>query len=174
MVAPRKLSAALAVITRYYLDESYIGLRDLAFQTPPAELGLQPAPREVWGVLMEIGFEQGVSTLLALADGAISLYSSSGGGTIGLGGHDGPRAAADEWLAAAQQYVWWTAPTSRIPLPLPGRIRFYFLTGSGIRTIEAGEEELLQQSHPFSPYFFLAQALLTRIRLHLEGQPAAI
>jgi hypothetical protein len=34
-------------------------------------------------VLMELGLEQGVATMVAFADGTVSLYFSGGGGIIG-------------------------------------------------------------------------------------------
>ena len=42
-----------------------------------------PLRPDVWGVLMELGLEQGVATMVAFADGTVSLYFSGGGGIIG-------------------------------------------------------------------------------------------
>jgi hypothetical protein len=62
--------------------EIYTKLRDHILTGKAAETsGLKPAANEVWGVMMEIGTSNGVASFVALADGTVSLYTSSGAST---------------------------------------------------------------------------------------------
>src|SRR4029453_5694813 len=70
-------------------SEVYDGLRQQLLQIDPSEVGLSPTAQlaRVWGLMMETGHFNAVSTLLCLAAGTTSLYLSSGGGIIGAGEH---------------------------------------------------------------------------------------
>src|SRR5215470_17118778 len=71
-------------------ESIYKELRDGIFTTSPDEVGIirsQDNPN-VWGVVMETGYPEGVATLVSLADGTTSLYLEGGGGIIGGGAHD--------------------------------------------------------------------------------------
>lgn len=87
----------------YQLAEAYTGLRNLVFEATPSQLGLRPAPTEVWAVLMETGYPDAIVTLVAIADGTVSIYFSNGGGIIGLGQHAGPARAAKSFLGVASK-----------------------------------------------------------------------
>lgn len=155
---------------KYELDDGYKGLRQMALTTPPQALGIAPkSADEVWGVLMETGFPEGAATLVAMGDGAVSLYYSTGGGTIGLGDHPGPRQAADALLGTAQAFSRQAEPTKDFPLPHPDAVRFYLLTSSGPRTVEAKEDDLGNGRHRFSQLFYAAHHLLTAIRESQES-----
>jgi hypothetical protein len=130
----------------------------------PAEVGLSPTPgNRIWGLLVEIGYPGAVATLVTIADGAVSLYFSNGGGVIGIGQHEGPRKAA--FLGSA-------TPASSFPLPAQGHVTFYFLTFDGILTSDAGEDDLKSNRHPLSPLFHGAHDVITQARLVDEGRVA--
>ena len=59
----------------------YTRMRDGILSLAPAEAGIVPSPQcpHVWGVLAELGFDDGCVTLVSLADGTTSLYFSGGG-----------------------------------------------------------------------------------------------
>ena len=61
--------------------DTYQGLRDLAFKSSRAKLGLSPTsvPTQPWGVIMDWGVTKGTVTVVAFSDGSASVYLSSGG-----------------------------------------------------------------------------------------------
>ena len=81
----------------------FADLRNKALRLTRAELGLPAGrvPTEPFGVLMEMGYENGSATVVALGEGSASIYLSTGGGSIGGGGHDPVRKAALAMVATA-------------------------------------------------------------------------
>jgi len=151
----------------------YTELRNMVLTTRPEALGLRPADNEIWGVMMETGFTNAVVTLVALADGTASVYLSNGGGTIGLGPKRGPGRAGKELIALAQQFVVHAKPTSSFPLPQPGFMRFYLLSGNGVLAAEANANDLAQGGQSLSPLFYKGQELLYEIRMVEEENRVA-
>lgn len=153
-------------------QEATRGLREQALMLEPGRVGLEPTPErpDVWGVLMETGYPRAVVTLVAFADGTISLYFSSGGGTLGAGGHDSVRAAAEVFLDATQAYHAAFAPAAATPAPDVGRVRFYVRTFDGTRTAEADEQDLGSGRHPLAPVFHAGHALIAAVREATERQ----
>jgi len=149
----------------------YLDLRRGVLELDPAKVGLsrETGCREVWGLLMETGYPNAVVTLMAAADGTVSLYYSTGGGTLGLGELPGPRQAAEALLKAAPEFAAACEPTTEYPLPGVGNTRFYLLTFDGVRTVEAKEEDFGYNRHPLSPLFHLAYQLLAEIQPVAEG-----
>lgn len=147
-------------------DKHYIELREMSFTLKPEDLKLTLSePDEVWGILMDEAMADGqVYTVRASTDGAISLYFSNGGGFIGCGSHPGPQQAAHTWLAAAKDFIALCEPARAHPLPKPGHIRFYFLSGSQILTIDAKENDLKQRRHPLWPLFYQGHTVISEIR----------
>ena len=141
-------------------------LRERALTVDASELQLAPAPghEQVWGMLMEIAFPEAVATLVSFADGTTSLYFSNGGGTIGAGTKPRVRAASDQFVSAAHQYLDQFAVSDAHPLPSAGRVRFYARTFDGLRTAEASAEELGGGRHALSRLFYEGQKVITAIR----------
>ena len=130
----------------------------------------------VWGVLMESGYDKAVVTLVAIADGTVSLYFSNGGGFIGMGGHDGPLQAAKRLLQSAPAFEQFCQTTTSYPLPEPSRTRFFILKDAGVLTTEAETNELGHNRHSMSPLFHIAHELIAQIRLmdeKLKKKPEA-
>jgi hypothetical protein len=155
------------------VDDAYAGLRNKVLTTKPAEIGLQPAPDEIWGVLVETALPEAVVSLVAIADGTVSLYFSNGSGIIGLGSHPGPQRVGRELIALARQFADRFLPTTRFPLPEQGATRFYLLSGAGVLEAEAQEDDLGHRRHPLSPLFYKGQELLSAIRIVEEQRSAA-
>lgn len=154
-----------AIAKDYKVAEAYSGLRNMVLTTKPEAVGLKPAAGEVWGILMETGYPEAVVSLVALADGTVSIYFSNGGGIIGLGPHPDPQKAGKAFLALAQQYSKSATATKKYPLPNPTYTRFYFLTGSGVTTVEAKEEDFGYGRHQMSPLFHKGHELISEIRV---------
>jgi hypothetical protein len=151
----------------YAPAEIYTKLRGQALSFTAKTL---PATDGVHGVLMETGYPEAVVTLVAMGDGAASLYFSNGGGIIGTGEHDGPKVAARSLIALAAHNLIGFVPTTATPLPTPGRTRFYVLTDRGILTAEASEDDLGENRHPLSTLFYSAQELITEMRKVAEAR----
>lgn len=129
--APRVSS----VFARMRLDALTLG---------PDALELDGRPPRVWGAIMDVGLSAGgVTTVVVLADGTTSLFSSDGTGIVGAGSQRAVRRASDTFLeAAAGSSHAMAQAADTFPLPAAGRVRFYLRTSDGVRTAEAGEDEL--------------------------------
>ena len=155
---------------KYELADTYMGLRTNIFSMDPAELNILRAhSAQVWGVLMETGFSKGIATLVAIADGGVSLYYSTGGGIIGVGEHEGPRKANESLLAFVPDFLKYAERTTEYPTPEQGQTRFYFLTFDGIFTAEDKADDLGNNRRPLSPLFHKAHELITQARLTQES-----
>ena len=62
------------------MHKVYIRLRKQALETSPANIdgAVKSDTIKPWGILMEIGYLQGVATLVSFATGDTSLYFSTG------------------------------------------------------------------------------------------------
>lgn len=145
-------------------------LREQVLQVSASQLGLQIAPEEPYGVLMETGYPKAAVTLLSLGEGTTSLYFSNGGGIIGGIGHASVRAASQKFISIAGQYSKDMKPTKEYPLPEIGQVRFYVLTPSGVRTYQAQEDDLGYKRDQFWPLFYSGQEVLTELRLTTEAR----
>ncbi|MCC6633205.1 MAG: hypothetical protein IT482_14165 [Gammaproteobacteria bacterium] len=154
-------SVAPTEAATYTLAPIYLDLRNKALGTTAQSIG---AKEPVYGVLMETGYPEAAITLVAMADGSASLYFSTGGGMIGAGQHTEPAAAARSLIAFAAYHLSKLQPTVDKPLPVPGRVRFYVLTTSGLLTAEASESDLGNNRHALSPLFYSAQDLISEMR----------
>ncbi|HEY2979685.1 MAG TPA: hypothetical protein VGJ22_00770, partial [Anaerolineales bacterium] len=98
-------------------SEVFMGLRGRIFALDPNEVGLQQSPEQpnVWGMLTEFGQPGGAATIVSLADGTTSMYTSSGGGVIGAGQHAGPAEATKSLLKVGEGYVGKMERTTEFP-----------------------------------------------------------
>src|SRR5260221_10600578 len=109
----------------YQVAEVYSGLRNMIFSITPDSIGVKlKEPGEVWGVVMETGYPKAVATLVALADGTVSLYFSNGGGLIGPGPQAGPQRAGQTFLSFVQKFFTQLQPTRRNPFAKPSNKPF--------------------------------------------------
>jgi hypothetical protein len=148
------------------LREQALGFGSIEIKAPPVVAG-----GRALGVIMDLGYETAVVSVMGLADGTVSMYISNGGGTLGVGNHEPAAAASKRWVEVAE-----TAPelveTEHDSLPAPGRVRFNVLT-TGLRLeAEASEEALASGSHPLSALYVAGQEVITEIRLVDEARAA--
>jgi hypothetical protein len=153
----------------------YSQMRQEALTGSPDDLQFEGRRPRVWGSVMELGLASGrVATLVVFADGTTSLLSSAGGGIVGSGSQRTVRRASEEFLEEAAEAVRGTAEAAESPLPGPGRVRFYLRTNGGLRTAEAGEDELKAGGHALSELYAAGQAVLQQVRplsAHEGGAP---
>lgn len=151
----------------YEVAEVYADLRKQALRLKPESIGLNDADQSaVIAVLMETGYPEAVATLVAVVDGTASLYFSNGGGIIGGGEHESVRKVAKEFVSFSQKYVSQAALTKVFPLPQKDNVRVYMVTGDGVYTFNASENDLGDNRHPCSPVFHKGHELITAIREH--------
>lgn len=148
--------------------ESYIHLRSMILNTNSKDIGIEPSETNpnVWGVLMEFQVSGTVVTLVSLADGTTSLYFSNGNGMIGAGQHAEVAKASKNFVALAESYYTQVEQTTEFSLPLPGRVKFYFLAFPGIYAAEKDQDRLVKQEDRFSTLFYAGNDVITQIRLH--------
>lgn len=120
--------------------------------------------------LMELGLDDGTATLVAVADGATSLYFSNGGGIIGAGEHEPVSEASAKYLRTARDHTDLMEAAKDRPLPAAGHVRFYVVTEDGLLSAEAEEPALAGGAHPLSDLYAAGQELLTAVRLASSGQ----
>ena len=144
-----------------------VALRQRLLSAKPADYGLAPTPElpHVWGAMMEMRVGTAVVTLVVVADGATSLYFSTGGGIIGGGGHESVRAANRKLLAFAEQYNEMFVPLDAPLAVLDGTVSFAVLTYDGIRGARDEESRIQKRKSPLWTAYYLGQEVITALRL---------
>lgn len=143
--------------------EVYRGLRDQALDLANTDLEGAPAadPR---ALVMDAGTGDATYTLLAVADGTLSLYFSNGGGMIGAGNYPNPGQAATTVVAESAAFRPLLEPGADPTLPGPGRVRISIVRSGSISTGEFDERELGENRSPLSPLFHRAHHLIAIVR----------
>ncbi|HET9085330.1 MAG TPA: hypothetical protein VFN41_13100 [Candidatus Limnocylindrales bacterium] len=138
---------------------------DLATLHTPAE--------EPWSgagvAMMEIGMDRAVASIVAIADGTVSMYTSTGGGVIGAGEHAAVRAEAARFRTVIADARGVLTRSTDFPLPEPGEVRFQARIGDDGFSAAAPESALRGGRHPLSTVYAAGQDLLTEIRVASEA-----
>jgi hypothetical protein len=139
----------------------------------PAEVGLAPteALPHVWGMVMDIGVREGWASLVTLADGTTSLYTSGGGGVIGGGAHETVVEASGSLLQQVEANLHLFELTDDLDPPADGQTRFLVLTYDGTLGGSYATEHLSSSKGPLAPFFAAANDLLTALRLATGSSP---
>lgn len=126
--------------------------------TPP------PEHPDIAGVVVDIPGQGGFATVIALADDTASLYTSTGGGTIGAGEHPEVAAATHRLLSALQTRQASFSGDDDGSHPPPGHVRFHVLTLSGTRFEDVPEDAFWGRvAHPLMPVVESTQELISAI-----------
>jgi hypothetical protein len=145
----------------------YTDLRSMALTVDLSTL--QTPAGEPWTgaglAMMEIGMERAVASIVAIADGTVSMYLSTGGGVIGAGEHEAVRAEAKRFRTVLADSRSLLSRATDFPLPEPGEVRFQARIGGDGFSAAATESALRGGRHPLSPLYAAGQDLLTEIRL---------
>jgi hypothetical protein len=151
----------IAMADEYEQAEIYTDLRKQVLSLSKDQFGINTP---VLAVLMETGYPEAVATLIAVADGASSLYFSNGGGIIGAGEYTQVHDSSVSLVTEAGNNIGKLSLTKEFPLPKKGYTRFYVVTPSGIYTDEVLEDDLGNERHVLSPVFFQGHELISYIR----------
>jgi hypothetical protein len=146
-------------------ETTYDSLRRMALSAVSHGL-TAPGPDhpEVSGVVVDIPMRGAFATFVALTDGTISMYMSTGGGTIGAGTHAEVSAAARGLLAAIQKDLdLFTLPVNN-NFP-PAGVRFHVLSADRPRTEDLPEDVFWgRREHPLNAVIAATHYVITVVR----------
>lgn len=144
----------------------YEGLRRQMFGLDPIEVGLtgEGQPGGVWGVVYELGLPAATVTVIALADGTTSLYTTGGFGIIGGGAHPAVVVANRKLREAVADQLGAFRPDAGTAPPAPDDLRVRALTTDGRRVADAAQADLLDGTHPLADLFFAGHAVISGLR----------
>jgi hypothetical protein len=115
-------------------EQVYDGLRMRALEVTEATVGKAPPEHpEVLGVVIDIPSGGGTASVVALADATTSMYTSTGGGTIGAGTHEAVAAKTHALLATFQRRIEMFPPDDRVDLPSADLVQITVITPTGRR-----------------------------------------
>jgi hypothetical protein len=145
-------------------------LRNMVLTLDPASTGLAPTDTlpHVWGTVMDMGVEHGWASIVTLADGTTSLYTSGGGGVIGGGAHQPVVEPSRRLLQLIEANLDLFEPTDDLDPPGPDQTRFLVMTYDGTRANGGRTGELASGEDPLSPIFAAGNDLVTQLRLATE------
>ena len=125
------------------------GLRDQALSFGSVEIRAAPVVPggQALGVVMDMGYDTAVVSIVGLADGTTSMYISNGGGMIGVGENPDAAAASKRWVEVAEAALPALSEGGDDRLPEEGTIGFNVLTTGHRFSGEAPESEL-RRGHP--------------------------
>jgi hypothetical protein len=154
------------------IADIYLRLREQALSFGSEEIKAPPAVPggRALGVIMDMGFDAAVVSVMGLADGTTSMYVSNGGGKIGMGDIEDVAAASRRWVEVAET-AGGLAETDEDALPDEGMIRFNVLTTGPRLYAEATEDAVAEDTHPLFPLFAAGQAVIGQIRRFDEAAP---
>jgi hypothetical protein len=147
-------------------ENPYEGLRNMALQATPGQMGLNPDadPSTVYGMVMDWPVTKGIITLVCFSTGDASMYTSTGGGMIGGGMQDAIKKTAKEFVQKAQDYLKLATKTDSTELPDAGRLQFCFLTPSGIFVGRESFSQIENDKSAWLPLFVQANEVITALR----------
>jgi hypothetical protein len=147
-------------------------LRDTLLATRPEDIGLRPtaALPHVWAALLELSPSPGLwASVVAIADGTASLYTSGSFGVIGAGQHEDVRSVAETFLLRVEQAygeLTEVGDLSRIPYPDHGSVAVVALSYDGARRAVLATDA--SAAGPVAEAVASGYGLLTQIRIAEE------
>lgn len=114
---------------------------------------------------MELAEGEVKASLVALADGSVSIYLSDGGGVIGCGLHPDVRVAAAKLLDVAQSALDLCAPTELHPLPTDSQVYIYLLTRQGVMMGQATRAALDEGEVGLAEIYYAGHGLISTVEL---------
>ena len=148
-------------------EQVFSDLRSMALRaTERATIQRREDHPDVYGVVVDIPAQGGHATVVALGDNTTSLYTSTGGGTIGAGeGRPNVAAATHRLLEVVQAHLGSIADTDDESLPEQGWVRLHVLTGEGLRAADIPEDAFWgRAAHPLTPVVAGVQDVISLLR----------
>jgi hypothetical protein len=149
----------------------YEGLRAMALRAVSSGLALPPPDHpDVSGLVVDVPAEGGFATVVALTDNTTSMYTSTGGGTIGAGEHRDVADANHRLLTIVEAHLGSFDRKDDGSLPPKGTVRLHVVTPSGNRSKDVSEDSFWGRSPgPLMPVITAVQELITAIRAASPG-----
>jgi len=133
------------------------------------DLGSDQVDEPIRAALFELGMERGIATLACIADGTTSMYMSSGGGKLGLGGFEQVRAAADAYRAEVGVHVWAFEDVEVAVPPARGLVQMVAVTAEGLKMLRMPFAIAQNPAFPGHSLWVTGQELVTQVRLATES-----
>ena len=111
----------------------------------------------------------GVASMVAIADGAASLYLSTGGAVIGGHAHENVRAAVRRFLVTLERSLEVFAVATTFAPPTAGKVSFTVRSYEADLAAEAPESDFAAGGHRLSAAFLGGHDVLTELRLVAQG-----
>ena len=152
----------------------YLGLRGQLLKASPSDIGLAPFPERprVWAVLMDLAVREHHATIVGVADGTTSLYTSVGGGMLGSGMLPDVREATTRLLDTAERRLDDVAAADEAPLPAAGHVAFVVLAFDGMHRLEVPERDAMTVAGAAHDLYVAAQAVVAELRKADANRPA--
>ncbi|AKL98482.1 hypothetical protein [Endomicrobium proavitum] len=150
-------------------DKIFEVMRTAALSTNPKDIGIKNLPQNkiaVFGVVMDIGYQEGAATLITYNTGDASLYYSFGGGFTNGASRPEIKDATIKFVAFAQTLVSRAQPVmlQQTPLANINEINFYLLLNKGAFLLKTN----INNIGSLSEFFQKANAVITKINVHSE------
>jgi hypothetical protein len=87
----------------------------------------------VLGTVIDIPSTGGMASVVAMADGTTSMYTSTGGGTIGAGGREAVACKTHALLTTLEHFLEMFPADDRVDLPPADLVQITVMTPSGRR-----------------------------------------
>jgi hypothetical protein len=145
-------------------DSTYLRLRRMVLDLDPVAVPTAELPR-VWGAMMDTGYPNGTATVVCLADGTTSLYTSTGGGILGAGVHESVAVPSRQLLTLVEAHLNQMPPSTEDTLPDPDWVVMRALTFTDRRAVPAEEDELAYNRHALAAVFHAFHTVITQLRL---------
>ena len=145
--------------------DAYHGLRSMALDAVARGLvATSPEHGDVAGIIVDIPAKGGFVTIVGLADGTASMYTSVGGGMLGAGAHATVMAAVEQALAEAQRNIGLFESPDDHGLPPAGSVRFHVLTSPEGRCADVPADAFWgREAHRLMPVITTVQHLITAL-----------
>lgn len=156
------LSAAAGSASQVQPTDAGRELRRMFMGKTARDLGVAPTPEfpKVFAVAMDWPLDDQIVTVVAIADGHASLYTTS---TFGIIGGQNRPSEARKFVAEAQSHYDRATPTTTFPYPSKTAVRFYLLGYDGVRFVEGALDPIWNNAAPLSPLFGAAQDVVTAL-----------
>lgn len=149
--------------------EDTIALRRVALTSKSVdvfgETGMHP--QAIWGVVMDITYDDGTVTVVSLVDGTASLYVSTGGGIVNAGEAEHIAGLSSTIASGGGTFFarYGRDVTGEPPVPANDHVHFYFLSDAKLlKSDEFSEDELAGDSLPLSPLFQAMHVLISQMQ----------
>ena len=149
-------------------DNPYLGLRQMALSTTAEALRIVASPETttVYGVIMDLGMDQGIVTIVSFQTGDASMYTSTGGGMLGAGKNLDVSNAAKHFVDLSHQYLDKAKVSHSTELPKSGEVIFYLFTNQGTYELKEALKSFDDKSSPLLNLFYEANNLINELRLN--------